>query len=78
MQTTDEERKESMETNKLRFVLALIITAGYVILVGIVIIAIVATDFDRQSGIEIIEEVSKVMAGFIGLIIGYYFSRSTP
>ena len=67
-----------METNKLRFVLALIITAGYVILVGIVIIAIVATGFDRQSGIEIIEEVSKVMAGFIGLIIGYYFSRSTP
>ena len=57
--------------------MALIITGGYVILVGIVIVAMVASGFDRVSGIEIIEEVSKVMAGFIGLIIGYYFSRSS-
>lgn len=66
-----------MNTNRLRFVMALIITGGYVILVGIVIVAMVASGFDRVSGIEIIEEVSKVMAGFIGLIIGYYFSRSS-
>ena len=66
-----------MDTGRLRFILALIITGGYVLLVGIVIISIVATGFDRESGIEIIEEVSKVMTGFIGLIIGYYFSRAT-
>ena len=66
-----------MDTGRLRFILALIITGGYVVLVGIVIISIVATGFDRASGIEIIEEVSKVMAGFIGLIIGFYFSRAS-
>ncbi len=66
-----------MDTGKLRFILALVITAGYVVLVGIVIVAIVGFGFDRTSGIEIIEEVSKVMAGFIGLIIGYYFSRAS-
>ncbi len=66
-----------MDSGKLRFILALVITGGYVALVGIVIIAVVASGFDRASGIEIIEEVSKVMAGFIGLIIGYYFSRGT-
>ena len=64
-----------MDTNRLRFIMALIITGGYVILVGIIIVATVAFGFDRTSGIEIIEEISKVMAGFIGLIIGYYFSR---
>lgn len=66
-----------MDSGRLRFILALVIVCGYLILVGTVIISIVATDFDRESGIEIIEEVSKVMAGFIGLIIGYYFSRAT-
>ena len=66
-----------MDTGKLRFILALVITAGYVVLVGIVIVAIVGFGFDRASGVEIIEEVSKVMAGFIGLIIGYYFSRAS-
>ena len=65
-----------MDINRLRFILAMVITGGYVILVAIVTIAIVATDFERENGIEIIEEVSKVMAGFIGMIIGYYFSRS--
>ena len=29
-----------------------------------------------DNGIEIIEEISKVMAGFIGLIIGFYFGTS--
>ncbi len=65
-----------MDINRLRFILALVITVGYVALVAIVTIAIVATDFEREDGIEIIEEVSKVMAGFIGMIIGYYFSKS--
>lgn len=65
-----------MDTNNLRFALAMVITGGYVLLVAIITIAIVATDFEREHGIEIIEEISKVMAGFIGLIIGYYFSRS--
>ena len=65
-----------MDINRLRFILALVITGGYVTLIAIVTIAIVATDFERENGIEIIEEVSKVMAGFIGMIIGYYFSKS--
>ena len=56
---TAEEGKVSMDASKLRFVLALIITGGYVTLIGIVIIAVVAAGFDRQSGVEIIEEVSR-------------------
>ena len=64
-----------MESNKLRFVLALVIVGGYVFIVGMLVIAVIATDFEREHAVEIIEEISKVMAGFIGLIIGYYFSR---
>ena len=64
-----------MESNRVRFALALIITGGYVTIVGMLVVAVVATEFDREHAIEIIEEISKVMAGFIGLIIGYYFSR---
>lgn len=65
-----------MDINRMRFILAMVITAGYVILIAIVTIAVVATDFERENGIAIIAEVSKVMAGFIGMIVGYYFSRS--
>ena len=39
------------------------------------VIAVITTDFEREHAIEIIEEISKVMAGFIGLIIGYDFSN---
>ena len=64
-----------METSKLRFILAIIIIGGFLSLLAIVILATIFVGFDQDFGLNIIEEVSKVMAGFVGLIIGYYFSR---
>ena len=64
-----------MDRERLKFIIALVITGGYVVLVGALIIATISTDFERVDAVEIIEEISKVMAGFIGLIIGFYFSR---
>lgn len=59
----------------MRFILAIIIIGGFLSLLAIVILATIFVGFDQDFGLEIIEEVSKVMAGFVGLIIGYYFSR---
>ena len=59
----------------MRFILALLITGGYVAVVSTVVISVVFKAIEVDTGLEMIEEVSKVMAGFIGLIIGYYFSR---
>ena len=65
-----------MDLNRLRFIMATIIIGGYVVIVGGLVLGMFFVDsFSVNDGIEIMEEVSKVMAGFIGLIIGYYFSR---
>ena len=62
----------------MRFILALLITGGYVAVVSTVVISVVFKAIEVDTGLEMIEEVSKVMAGFIGLIIGYYFSPNPP
>ena len=64
-----------MGTSRLRFILAMIIVGGYLVIVASVVLAAVFLGFDHDFAIEVIEELSKVMAGFVGLVIGYYFYR---
>lgn len=67
-----------MNVSTLRVVLALLVVGGFVGMVSTLFMAAVFIDLDdaqRAFVIELLEEISKVMAGFIGLIIGYYFSR---
>ena len=45
-------------------------------MVLLIMLMIVLDQVTVDSGIEIIEEISKVMAGFIGLIIGFYFGTA--
>ena len=66
-----------MRIDRLRITLALVIVGGYILILGIVIIAIVFTPLTNDEGINIIEEASKVLPGFIGMIVGFYFSRGS-
>ena len=67
-----------MKVSTLRVVLALIVVGGFVGLVATLFLAATFMELNpeqRAFVLELMEEISKVMAGFIGLIIGYYFSR---
>ncbi len=65
-----------------RFFLAALIPGGFVLIILVITITIITGHLTESEGIEVLEEVSKVMGALIGLIIGYYFSRtqggSTP
>ncbi|MFQ5525113.1 MAG: hypothetical protein ACE5GX_02520 [Thermoanaerobaculia bacterium] len=67
-----------MNVSTLRVVLALIIVGGFVGMVSLLLVAATVMELtpeQRAFVLNLMEEISKVMAGFIGLIIGYYFSR---
>ena len=64
-----------MDVSKLRFLIAIIVVGGFLAIVGVIVVAAIFLGLDQDFAIEVLEEVAKVMAGFIGLIIGYYFSR---
>ena len=65
-----------MSLDNARFFLAALIPGGFVLIVLVITITVITGHLTQSEGIEILEEVSKVMGALIGLIVGYYFSRS--
>ena len=66
----------SMRLDNARFFLAALTPGGFVLIALMITITIITGHLTESEGIEILEEVSKVMGALIGLIIGYYFSRT--
>jgi hypothetical protein len=64
-----------MNDEKIRQYLAFIVFGVYVFLFVFVFVVIIIGFMDVNSGIDLLKTMSGIFSGFIGVIIGYYFSK---
>lgn len=63
-----------MKLDHMKLVVLIVLSGGYIVLVGMTILGIIFTSLTQAEGGEIIEEVSKVLPPLIGLAVGNIFA----
>lgn len=59
----------------IRKVLAILIVGGWFVSGLLILLTIILGLISFKEGIEILKTVSSVTSGFVGMILGYYFTR---
>jgi len=56
--------------------LSFVVIGAWVLSTLVIVVVIVAGRVDIETGLKLLSQVSGVTSGFVGVIIGYYFTRS--
>jgi hypothetical protein len=59
----------------IRKILAVLIVGGWVVSAFLILLTIVTGLISFNEGVEILKTFSSVSSGFVGMILGYYFTR---
>lgn len=59
----------------IRKVLAVLIVGGWLASAFLILLTIVIGLISFKEGVEILKTFSSVSSGFVGMILGYYFTR---
>lgn len=65
-----------MDAQKLRSSLALILVGGFFGVTFLIVILMVIGILQPSAGTEILKSFSSICSGFVGIVIGYYFTKN--
>jgi len=66
-----------MDAQKMRAWLALILVGGFSLLSFLTVGLVVVGFLHINDGIEILKAFASLYSGFVGIVVGYYFSKNS-
>ena len=56
--------------------IALVIVGAWVLTTLVIVVVIVSARVNLEDGLKLLSQVSGVTSGFVGVIVGYYFTKA--
>ena len=66
-----------MDSKKLRSRLSFIIVGGFSFITFLIVVLIVVGFLQAEDGKDILKSFSSIFSGFVGIILGYYFTGNS-